>query len=82
VLIGHIEHIATVAGIEHVGLGSDFDGMSAVPVGLEDVSAVPRIADALLGRGYTDDDVTRVLGGNMLRVMDRTLRVELPGVAP
>jgi membrane dipeptidase len=78
VLIGHIDHIASVAGIEHVGLGSDFDGMSAVPVGLEDVSAVPRIADALLGRGYTDDDVGRVLGGNMLRVMERVL----PGVTP
>ena len=74
VLIDHIAHIAAVAGIAHVGLGSDFDGMSAVPEGLDDVSAIPRIADALLGRGYSDDDVARVLGGNMLRVMEQVLR--------
>jgi membrane dipeptidase len=73
VLIDHISHVATVAGIEHVGLGSDFDGMSALPEGVPDVTGLPRIADALLARGYADIDVSRVLGGNMLRLLDRVL---------
>lgn len=73
VLIDHIAHVATVAGIEHVGLGSDFDGMSALPEGVPDVTGLPRIADALLARGYAETDVSRVLGGNMLRLLDRVL---------
>jgi membrane dipeptidase len=72
-LADHIDHVVHVAGIDHVGLGSDFDGVTALPVGMEDVTGLPRIAQALIDRGYSDDDVTRVLGGNMLRVMDRVL---------
>jgi membrane dipeptidase len=68
-VIDHIEHIARVAGVEHVGLGSDFDGISAVPVGLEDVAAIPRIADALLDRGWSAVEIARVLGENMLRLL-------------
>jgi membrane dipeptidase len=73
VLIDHIDHIAKVAGVEHVGLGSDFDGVSALPMGMEDVTRLPRIAQALLDRGYAEDDVKNILGGNMLRVMTRVL---------
>jgi membrane dipeptidase len=73
VLIDHIDHIAKVAGVDHVGLGSDFDGVSALPMGMEDVTRLPRIAQALLDRGYSDDDVKKMLGGNMLRVMTRVL---------
>ncbi|MEP6691778.1 MAG: dipeptidase [Gemmatimonadaceae bacterium] len=73
VLIDHIDHIATVAGIDHVGLGSDFDGITATPVGLDDVTTLPRIAQALIDRGYSDDDVLRVLGGNMLRVLQEVV---------
>ena len=73
VLIDHIDHVARIAGIDHVGLGSDFDGVSALPVGMEDVTRLPRIAQALLDRGYSEKDVARMLGGNMLRVMDRVL---------
>jgi membrane dipeptidase len=73
VLIDHIDHIAKVAGVDHVGLGSDFDGVSALPLGMEDVTRLPRIAQALLDRGYSDDDVKKILGGNMLRVMTRVL---------
>jgi len=69
VLIDHIDHIAKVAGVDHVGLGSDFDGVSALPLGMEDVTRLPRIAQALLDRGYSEDDVKKILGGNMLRVM-------------
>jgi membrane dipeptidase len=73
VLIDHIDHIAKVAGVDHVGLGSDFDGVSALPLGMEDVTRLPRIAQALLDRGYSEDDVKKMLGGNMLRVMTRVL---------
>ncbi|GAC1648552.1 MAG: dipeptidase [Gemmatimonadaceae bacterium] len=74
VLIDHIDHIAKVAGVDHVGLGSDFDGVSALPLQMDDVTKLPRIAQGLLDRGYSDDDVSKVLGGNMLRVM----RVVMP----
>jgi membrane dipeptidase len=78
VLIDHIDHIARVAGVDHVGLGSDFDGVSALPLGMEDVTRLPRIAQALLDRGYSESDVKKMLGGNMLRVMTRVL----DGAAP
>jgi membrane dipeptidase len=62
--------MVSVAGIDHVGaLGSDYDGISATPSGLEDVTRVPVMAQALLDRGYSDSDVTKLLGGNVMRVM-------------
>ena len=73
VLIDHFDHIAKVAGVNHVGIGSDFDGISSAPEGMEDVTRLPRIADALLERGYSEDDVKRILGGNMLRVMEQVI---------
>jgi membrane dipeptidase len=73
VLIDHFDHIARVAGVDHVGIGSDFDGVSALPAGMEDVTGLPRIAQGLLDRGYSDAAVTKMLGGNMLRVMTRVL---------
>lgn len=78
-LIDHIHHIATVAGVEHVGLGSDFDGVSALPEEMEDVTRLPAIARALLERGYDETAVRKILGGNMLRVMQRVIdRREAP----
>jgi membrane dipeptidase len=65
----HIDHIRDVAGIDHVGLGSDFDGISRTPVGLEDVSKYPALVAELLRRGYSPDDVKKIVGGNVLRVM-------------
>jgi membrane dipeptidase len=65
----HIDHIRRVAGINHIGLGGDFDGITAVPQGLEDVSKYPALTAELLRRGYTEDDVRKVLGLNVLRVM-------------
>lgn len=73
VLIDHFDHIAKVAGVDHVGIGSDFDGVSALPDGMEDVTRLPRIAQALLDRGYSESDVQKILGGNMLRVMTSVL---------
>jgi membrane dipeptidase len=65
----HIDHVRKVAGIDHVGYGSDFDGISSAPSGLEDVSTFPALTAELLRRGYSDDDVKKVLGLNLLRVM-------------
>ena len=73
ILIDHIDHVARVAGIDHVGLGSDFDGIRLTPAGVEDVTAYPRIAQALLDRGFSDDDVHKILGANVLRLMDDVL---------
>src|SRR5215213_3906915 len=67
VLIDHIDHIAKVAGVDHVGLGSDFDGVSSLPVGMEDIAKLPAITYELLRRGYSEDDVRKVLGENFLR---------------
>ena len=65
----HIDHLRDVAGIDHVGIGSDFDGGSLLPDGLEDVAGFPRLIGELLRRGYSDDDVRAIAGGNVLRVM-------------
>jgi membrane dipeptidase len=67
VLIDHIEHIAAVAGKDHVGLGSDFDGAPAFPEGLEGIDGLPKITTELLRRGWSDEDVKKVLGENFLR---------------
>jgi membrane dipeptidase len=65
----HIDHIKKVAGIDHVGLGGDFDGITSVVQGLEDVSTYPALTAELLRRGYTDDEIKKILGLNLLRVM-------------
>ena len=71
----HIDHIRQVAGIDHIGLGSDFDGITSVPEGLEDVSKYPALTAELLRRGYKDDDVKKILGLNLLRVMREAEKV-------
>jgi membrane dipeptidase len=71
----HIDHIRKVAGVDHIGLGGDFDGITSVPVGLEDVSTYPALVAELLRRGYADSDVQKILGGNVLRVMRQAERV-------
>jgi membrane dipeptidase len=72
VLIDHIDHIAKVAGVDHVGLGSDFDGVSgATPQGMDSAADLPKITQALLDRGYSADDIRKILGGNLLRVFRR-----------
>ena len=68
-VVDHIDHIAKVAGVEHVGIGSDFDGVSTLPAQLEDVSTYPLITQALLDRGYTDQQIKQIMGLNLLRVM-------------
>ena len=65
----HIDHIVKVAGIDHAGIGSDFDGITSWPVGLEDVSCYPRLTEELLRRGHTEADVHKILGRNVLRAL-------------
>lgn len=74
VLLDHFDHIARVAGVDHVGVGSDFDGVGGLlPAGMDDVTRLPLIAQGLLERGYSARDIQKILGGNMLRVMERAL---------
>lgn len=67
-LIDHIDHIAKVAGIDHVGLGSDFDGVSSLPEGLDSAADLPKITEALSARGYSRDQLQKILGQNLIRV--------------
>src|SRR5438094_3861670 len=77
-IIEHIDHAVKAAGADHVGLGSDFDG-ATMPFGMEDASKMPRITDALLKKGYSDADIEKILGGNILRVMEGVERVAASG---
>ncbi|MDQ7064295.1 MAG: dipeptidase [candidate division KSB1 bacterium] len=74
-LIDHIDHVVQLVGPDHVGLGSDFDGVSNLPVGMEDVSKLPAITYELLKRGYKEEDIRKILGGNLLRVMSEVERI-------
>ena len=71
----HIDHIKAVAGIDHIGFGSDFDGITSVVSGLEDVSTFPQLVRELLRRGYRDDEIRQIAGRNILRVMRRVEEV-------
>jgi len=68
-LIDQIDHIAKVAGIDHVGLGSDFDGVTSLPQGIDSTADLPKITEALYQRGYSGGDIFKILGGNFLRAM-------------
>ena len=75
-LIDNIDHIAKIAGVDHVGLGSDFDGVSgATPAGMDSAADLPKITQALLDRGYSADDIRKILGGNVLRVFGEVEKV-------
>jgi membrane dipeptidase len=69
-IVEHIDHAVKVAGVDHVGLGSDFDG-ATMPIGMEDASKLPKLTTALMEKGYSAADVEKVLGGNILRVMEQ-----------
>jgi membrane dipeptidase len=75
VLVDHIDHIAKVAGVDHVGLGSDFDGVPNLPEGIKDVADLPNITYELLRRGYSERDVLKILGGNLMRAFGEVERV-------
>ena len=75
IIVDHIEHVIRVAGIDHVGLGSDFDGISKLPVGIEDVSKYPVITELMLRRGYEEEAIHKVLFGNALRVLRQATEI-------
>jgi membrane dipeptidase len=68
-VVKHIDHVVKIAGIDAAGIGSDYDGVNCVPEGLEDVSKFPSLTRALLEKGYSDDAIRKIYGGNILRVM-------------
>ncbi len=68
-LVANIDHVVKVAGIDHVGIGTDYDGITTPPVSLEDVSHIPNLTAALLKHGYSEAGVKKILGGNSLRVI-------------
>lgn len=72
--IDHLDHMVAIMGIDHVGIGSDFDGGGGL-IGIEDVSQMPNITQELLQRGYTPDDIRKIWGGNLMRVFDRVIEV-------
>src|SRR6266436_1935053 len=73
-IVDHIDHAVKLVGADHVGLGSDFDG-ATMPEGMEDCSKLPKITEALMRKGYSGDDIRKILGGNTLRVMEQTEKV-------
>ena len=75
VLVDHIDQIVKVAGVDYVGIGSDFDGVPYLPTGLEDVSKFPSITEELLRRGYSDGDIKKILGLNLIRALEKAEEV-------
>jgi membrane dipeptidase len=75
-IVDHIDHAVKIAGADHVGLGSDFDG-AVMPLGMDDVTHLPQIADALLKKGYSESDIRKILGENTLRVLTEVQRISL-----
>ena len=74
-IVDHIDHVVKLVGCRHVGLGSDFDGIETCPAGLEDISKMPKILIELRRRGYSDDQISLIAGGNFLRVMEHVQRM-------
>jgi membrane dipeptidase len=82
-ILDHIDHAVKLVGADHVGLGSDFDGAD-MPYGMEDASCLPRITGALLQKGYPEDDIQKILGGNVLRLMQDVDAIahKMEGITP
>jgi membrane dipeptidase len=74
-ILDHIDHVAKVAGIDHVGLGSDFDGTPSMPEGMDSAADLPKITEGLLKRGYTPAQIRKILGGNLMRVFRQVEQV-------
>ena len=73
-VVRHITHAVNIGGIEHVGIGSDFDGIEVTPRGLENISKFPVIFDLLAKKGYSDDQIEMIAGGNFMRVFKEVTR--------
>ncbi|MFQ5695627.1 MAG: membrane dipeptidase, partial [Terriglobia bacterium] len=80
-IVDHIDHAVKLAGVDHVGLGSDFDG-ATMPDGMDDATHLPQITQALLDRGYSEADIRKILGGNTLRILEQAQKVAEQSSAP
>lgn len=80
-VVAHLEHLRDVAGVDHVGLGGDYDGAEDFPVGMEDVACYPRLLERLAERGWSSDDLTKLAGGNILRVLRDVESVKEPAAS-
>ena len=80
-VVDHIEHVINLVGVDHVGIGSDFDGIGDGPTGLEDVSGYPNLIEELLRRGYSEDDIRKICAENLLRVWSEVERVAAENTA-
>jgi membrane dipeptidase len=69
-VVDHIDHVVSLVGIDHVGLGSDFDGIEVTPEGMEDISCFGKVFDEMRLRGYSEEDIVKVAGANFFRVME------------
>ena len=67
----HIDHVVSLVGVDHVGIGSDYDGIEVTPDGMEDISMMPKLFDELRSRGYSEEDLAKIAGGNFFRVLDQ-----------
>ena len=76
-IAAHIDHAVKVGGIEHVGIGTDYDGIEITPEGMEDISKLPKIFDELTIRGYTEDEIEKIAGGNFIRVFNEVISCSL-----
>ena len=79
VVADHIDRVVKLAGIDHVGLGSDFDGVGMVPKGISDVSMYPALIEELLRRGYSEEDIAKICSGNLFRVWRKVEQVASGG---
>ena len=71
----HIDHVVSLVGVDHVGIGSDYDGIEITPDGMEDVSMMPKLFDELRTRGYSEEDLTKIAGGNFFRVLEQAAQI-------
>ena len=79
-VVAHIDHVVQIAGIDHVGLGSDFDGLGdTLPIGLKDVSDFPNLIYELLKKGYSEEDIQKICSGNLLRVWEKVEQIASEG---
>jgi membrane dipeptidase len=79
-IVTHIDHVVQLVGIDHVGLGSDFDGVGdSLPIGMEDVSKYPNLIEELLKTGYTEEEIEKICSGNLFRVWREVERVAAGG---
>ena len=74
-VVDHVDRVVDLVGIDHIGIGTDYDGIPRFPVGLEDVSTYPQFIKELLVRGYSDEDIKKIMNGNILRVWKEVRRL-------